>query len=142
MYRPRWYELPIEVGFVVAAGPLTYLMCRSIWGLSKITAYTAAAAAMLVVGLSLYWGHRLRAKHIESLPIEEQVAVAWKFLRIGLIGGTGGLLAAGFGVLGTYLIIWREAFTPGFTFLGASLALGVTVLFVLRRRWPKSPGAE
>jgi hypothetical protein len=138
----RWYELPAEIGIVLFPGLLTYLGYRYLLGLSNLAGIIAGTAIIVVMGLSIYCGHRLRARHLESLPLEEQAVVAWRLVRRGAVGGLLGLLAAGFGFLGTYLIGWMGAPLSGLGSLAISLALGLAALFIVLRAWPRSSPPE
>jgi hypothetical protein len=138
MYERRWYEIPAEVGIILSCGVITYLMTRSFYGLSKLPALMAAGATVFIGSISIYYGHRLRKTTIESLSPEERIVVAWRLVRRGAVGGLLGLLAAGFGFLGTYLIGWQAALLSGLGSLAISLALGLAALFIVLRAWRRS----
>lgn len=137
MYERRWYEIPVEIGLILFCGVLTYLLTRSLYGLSELAAFIAGGAGMLVGGLSTYCGHRLRKMHIESLPPEERAAVAWRLLRRALIASLLGLLAAGFGFLAIYWM-WQGDVVLALLPLGVGLALSLWSLLIIRPGWPRS----
>lgn len=139
MYRRHWYEFLFEVGLILVTGLLTYMMYRSFLGVSKLTALIVGSLSMVGIGLCVRYAHRLRVMHIESLPLEEQAAVAWRLVRRGLLASVFGILAAGFGFLAIYLI-WQEAILLGLISIGTGLALSLLALLVVKRGWPGASG--
>jgi len=136
MSGPRWYQLPAEVVLVLFGGLLTYALCRTLYGLTVAAAILAGTSTMFVVALAIYYGHRLRAVHLESLPLEEQIPAAWRLVRRGLTASLAGLLAAAAGFLGVYLIR-QGAVLLSLIPLAASLALSVLALLIVRGSWPR-----
>ncbi len=136
MSRPPWYQLPAEVVLVIFGGLLAYALCRALYGLAVAPATLAGISTMFVVVLAIYYGHRLRAMQLESLPLEEQIAASWRLVRRGLIASIVGLLAAASGFLAVYLI-WHGAMLLSLIPLAASLALSVLALLIVRGGWPR-----
>ena len=132
MSGPRWYQLPAEIVLVLFGGLLTYALCRAFYELSVEAAIVAGSSTMFVVALGIYYGRRLRAMRIESLPLEQQAAMAWRLVRRGLLGSLLGLGAVGFGSLAVYLV-WSGSLLLGLAFVGAGFALGVTALVAIRQ---------
>ena len=129
-----WIELTIESMLVAVAGVLTYNLCRLVYGMPETAATFSAAAAVLLVVVAIYSGHRLRRVDLLALPASERLPVAWRLIRCGLRATLLALLTACCGYVGLYLMRGGNV-VLGLLVMACSVLSCILALIAASRAW-------